>query len=649
MTKLFVTALYFKLLLMGPSILKRISGEKTAAFFLIKLLVLLCLLKFAFFFYNRHVGGGWGIHDLPTLIRIIGWSVLYDTIVLFFLNLPFFILLILIKPFDKKNKIGWILPILFAILTTAAILLNVSDIFYYHFHLQRADADLLFVIQNPLSKTFVHHFLISLVALLLSILLAVFIFRSYKKILNQNYTGRFFIITPLFMLAVLMLFFLTGVRKAVPTYPLIHLTANQLPLAQSSVHTFLYSVYRKNELTVTSHQYMSFNEARSIFPVNKQIVPATPGIKKNIVLFIMESIPEEFFNPGSRYKVAMPFLDSLVAKSTYFQNAYSYSHSSNNGIVAILGGLPTLTEIPVYHSKYINISFTHIGKKLAEKNYSSSFFIGDHYDDFGFAKCCNWLGIRYHSMEDVPGYKKLKKHSMGLHDEHVLSFVMKKADEIKQPFFITHFNISTHFPNTLPATYFEQFKEKNFNAEMKSMNYYSECLRTFFEKARTKDWYSNTVFLFVADHWMCPDFRNVTLDVVESFHIPLFIYDPSHEKKLVVTRPVSQLDILNTILSYTGAKDSIIGYGNNLLDTINNNVATVFCKENSVLYEAIDSSFVLGFNVVTGEAEFCYNFRSDEKRKINLVNQPGNENVQSLTLQMKSFLQTASFHYKHPQ
>ncbi|HMJ48720.1 MAG TPA: LTA synthase family protein, partial [Ferruginibacter sp.] len=593
----------------------------------------------------KNVGSGWEINDLPALLRVTGWSLTYDVMSLFLLNLPFFILLLLFQPFHLKGRVAVITAIFFTLLNTVAVLLNIADIFYYHFHLQRADADLLYVLQNPLSKTFRPHFFISILTTAFCILLAIFIYHLIKKIIQHYKSGTVFIIIPVFITFLLALFLISGIRKAVPTYPLVNVTASQLPLTQNSLHTFLYSIYRKNELTVNPLQYMSPEDARKIFPLTRKIVPDSPGIKKNIVLFIMESIPEDFFNPGSRYKVSMPFLDSVVAKSTYFKNAYSYSHSSNNGIVAILAGLPTLTQIPVYHSGYTNIPFTHIGKKLSENNYSSSFFIGDHYDDFGFAKCCNWLGIKYHSMENVPGYKNMEKHAMGLHDEYMLSYVLQKSGEIKQPFFITYFNISTHFPNTLPSTFKEHLNEKNFTAEMKSMNYYSECLRSFFEAALKKEWYKNSVFIFVADHWMCPDYRDVNLDVVESFHIPLFIYNPMQEIKTVVTKPVSQLDILNTILSYTGSADSITSYGNQL-DTTHTTGGTVFCKENSVLYEAIDSSYVLGFNVVTGLPEFCYNFRTDIKRKNNLVKQPGNERVQSLTLKMKAFLQVASSHYK---
>jgi phosphoglycerol transferase MdoB-like AlkP superfamily enzyme len=150
----------------------------------------------------------------------------------------------------------------------------------------------------------------------------------------------------------------------------------------------------------------------------------------------MESVPADFFEDTSPYKVSMPFLDSLVNKSTYFSNAFSYSYNSNKGITAILAGLPTITDVPLYHSNYTSLSRTSIGTVLVKNNYSSAFFIGDNYDDFGFAKCCKWLGIQqYFCRQDIPGNSEMEKHSLGLHDEYVLNFMQQKLATMKQPFF----------------------------------------------------------------------------------------------------------------------------------------------------------------------------------------------------------------------
>ncbi|MBK7375113.1 MAG: sulfatase-like hydrolase/transferase [Chitinophagaceae bacterium] len=149
-------------------------------------------------------------------------------------------------------------------------------------------------------------------------------------------------------------------------------------------------------------------------------------------------------------------------------------------MTAILAGIPTLTDIPFYHSQYVNMPVTAIGKAVEKNGYRSLFCIGDAYDNFGFAKCMNWLGIgRYYSEEAIPGYKELPSHSMGLQDENVLPFFYRKINETEKPFLGIHYNISTHYPYDLSPTYKEKFPD-NYTPPMRSMQYYDHYLQRFF-------------------------------------------------------------------------------------------------------------------------------------------------------------------------
>jgi len=286
-----------------------------------------------------------------------------------------------------------------------------------------------------------------------------------------------------------------------------------------------------------------------------------------------------------------------------------------------------------------------VGTRLAASGYTSSFFIGDNYDDYGFAQCCNWLGIKnYYSMESIPGNEKMESLTMGLDDKYVLDFMGNKINAMARPFFAINYNTSTHYPNELPKGYKEKYPEQNFSDQMKTMGYYNECLEKFFDNAKKQSWYSNTIFIFCSDHWMYPDTKPIAADIVQSFHIPIFIYDPAKPKQRIVNDLVSQLDILNTIFYIAGVKDNFISYGNNLLDSTLDQNRVVFSKENTNLYHVMDSSYVLGFSPVTGKAEFCYNYKTDPERSNNLISS-NNPIVNSLTVKAKAFLQVASYHY----
>ena len=363
------------------------------------------------------------------------------------------------------------------------------------------------------------------------------------------------------------------------------------------------------------------------------------------VLFMLRC----FFDSASTYKVAMPFFDSLIEKSSFYNNAFCYAHESNKGITAILASIPTISDIPVYHSQYINMPFTPIGKALHKLNYTSLFCIGDEYDNFGFAKCMNWLGIDdYYSKEDIPGYKKLPAHSMGVQDEYVLRFFNQKIKEQQKPFFAIHYNISTHYPYDIPAS-FNVKLPKNYTAPMKSMLYYDYSLQQFFAAAKNEAWFANTVFLFCSDHWMFPKGVKGTYNAVKSYRIPIIIFDPSKNNKQVFNSPASQFDIAGTILAYAGYRDSIISYGGNLADSCSLK-PFVFSKPNSTMYQVTDTSFVLGYNIISNKAEYLYNYKKDSELKENLVQQKLTAPVLfALTRQVQAFIQQTGKHFNGRQ
>jgi hypothetical protein len=107
---------------------------------------------------------------------------------------------------------------------------------------------------------------------------------------------------------------------------------------------------------------------------------------------------------------------------------------------------------------------------------------------------------------------------------------------------------------------------------------------------------------------------------------------------------VSQLDIMNTVLCLAGNKDPMISYGENLLNDGMNPNRLVFSRENAGLYQATDSSYVLGFNPITGTAEYCYQYKADPQYQHNLL-KSSSPVADSMIKKMKLFLQTASYQY----
>ncbi len=626
------------------------QNNKPFLAFLFYLLLIHSVLKIIFYNYNRPLlfPGGEDAVSFPGFFILAKWSLAYDLLCLILINSALLILLQAGRLVSAKFSSWFTLPV-FMIINTAALLLNVIDIFYFRFRFQRANADLLYVIDHPFKQVF-HFNTIILVLCALAIAVVLWLLwllhrKLYHSFLD-NRRGDLITLVLLAALATAFIFRNNFSRLLLPAYPLVQVKSNELPAVQNSFHTFTYSVYRGGD-EIPVADYLSDAACDSIFTLKRSLQPySSASGKKNIVLFIMESIPYDFFDSSSAYKVAMPFFDSLLQTSVFYKNAFGYSHESNKGITAILAGIPTLTDIPFYHSQYVNIPVTKTGAALKTMNYHSLFCIGDAYDNFGFAKCANWLGIdKYYSEEDIPGYKGLPAHSMGLQDEAVLPFFHKKINEVSKPFLAIHYNISTHYPYDLPKTYTRKFPG-NYTTPMKSMQYYDDCVGAFFNEAKKESWFKETVFIFCSDHWLVPDDNNVDFNTITGYRVPIILFDPEKNKKEIRNEVVGQFDVMGTILAAAGYPGAVTSYGGNLSD-ISSLRGLAFSKAGSSLYQVIDSSHVLGFNVASNRVEYLYNYKTDKQLKTNLaLNKNASMVLDALTMQIKAFIQKAGSHYR---
>lgn len=614
-------------------------------FLVFTILILVSILKISFYYYNYSVLFYGSSHSG---FRLVAWSLSYDLFTILLINFPFLVLLIATKKIPGKI-VQLIVRIIFCAFNAFMLILNTVDVFYYQFHFQRSNIDLFYVIDHPVQKmanisflTLAGCFLVLLIIIIITWRVQnLFYFSLMKK---SNYKTAYIIMAVVLIALIFPQFQLS--RKIVPTYPLIDLNSNELSVVQNSMDTFIYSLYRNNH-AVLDRKYFSDSFCDSALPIKKVFKLDENVPPKNIVLFIMESIPEDFFDSSDIFKVRMPFFDSLLHHSIYFSNAYSYGRESNKGITSILAGIPTLTDIPLYHSSFVNLPKTSVGNTLKSKKYNSFFCIGDTYDNFGFAKCVYWLGFdKYYCNRDIPGFEKLLKGPMGIYDQYVLEFMRQKINSTGQPFLAVNYNTTTHYPNTLPQD-FRKKMPKNYTDAMKSMSYYDSCLHVFFNASQNESWFKNTVFIFCADHWMSPDNFKSPFNNLSGFKIPIIIYEPSVNEEIKNISLVSQFDVLGTMLGIAGYSDTTISYGGNLLDTnIDARKNVIFNRVSNSLYQVVDSSYVLGFNVADNKTEYLYNYKEDKNLQNNLVDNSSYLGIRnSLIDKVKVFFQKAVNQY----
>ena len=165
------------------------QNNKPFIWFLLSLLLMYSVLKIIFYLYNQPLlfTGAETSTTVSEKLQLIKWSLLEDTLILLCINS--FLLFILTTARFITEKISawlnvalaWIIIPFFALVNSFALILNLADIFYFHFHFQRANIDLLYVLDHPLNRLMQQHFYIILLFFLCLAGIIYLMFRMHIK------------------------------------------------------------------------------------------------------------------------------------------------------------------------------------------------------------------------------------------------------------------------------------------------------------------------------------------------------------------------------------------------------------------------------------------------------------------------------------
>jgi phosphoglycerol transferase MdoB-like AlkP superfamily enzyme len=371
-------------------------------------------------------------------------------------------------------------------------------------------------------------------------------------------------------------------------------------------------IKRQKQLDVK--RYYRDNELDSLFTIRRQYVHKEPFRRKNVIIFILESFGREQFEDGNPYRAQTPFLDSIIRQSTWCHNAFANGLSSNQGIVSILGSMPPLLDEPYFHSIYSNNRLRGLGTILKEQGYSTHFFMGAGTDHFGFGKFCKMVGIdRYHSRIDFNN-DTYYDGNWGIFDHRFLPFGATTLQKEKDPFLAVFFNLSSHYPFTVPRELRKQFEHSGSLPYLRSVSYVDYSLRLFFDTFRNSPAYKNTLFVFTADHSLIGYIKEIK-DPFTIYQIPIIIFDPSSPVYEPVGKPVQQTDIVPTILDKLAYSNAFMAFGRSIYDTAENYVMNRYID----LVQITDSRFILGYNAGTSRPAYLLNTANDSTLKINLI------------------------------
>ena len=290
--------------------------------------------------------------------------------------------------------------------------------------------------------------------------------------------------------------------------------------------------------------------------------------KPNIVILLLESWSADLIESLGGKSGITPQFRELEKEGILFTNFYASGNRSEQAMSAVFAGFPSTPITAITHSLDKINGLPSLTKTLEKEGYSSSFFFGGELMYGGINSFISVNG--FDLIKEIRDFdSSLPRGKLGIHDEFILNEQLNYLDTQKQPFFSALFTVSTHSPYDQPMDDVISWAEsKNQNGYLNSAYYTDKCLGKYFKKAKKQSWYSNTLFIIVADH-SHNTYNNWPVYTKEYRSIPMLLVGDvivDEFKGSKIDRIGSQTDIANTILSQLDINSDDFFWSRNLFN-----------------------------------------------------------------------------------
>lgn len=306
------------------------------------------------------------------------------------------------------------------------------------------------------------------------------------------------------------------------------------------------------EAYATLRQMLTTPDARFLSDdpadIRRQISNPAPERKLNVVLISVESLSASYSGNAGRNPSWTPRLDALTDQSLYFSRLYASGTRTVRGIEALALSVPPTPGESIVKRPH-NEKLFNLARIFNSKGYVSQFLYGGFgaFDNMNYFFANNDYQVRDRS--DIDKQDINFANIWGVSDEALYSMALKQFDQIHasgKPFFAHVLTTSNHRPYTFP-----EGRGPWPQGERESAVRYTDwAITDFIERARSRPWFDDTIFILTADH--CASSAGKAQLPVFRYHIPMWIYSPANVIPGRVERMVSQIDIPPTILGMLG-------------------------------------------------------------------------------------------------
>jgi len=346
--------------------------------------------------------------------------------------------------------------------------------------------------------------------------------------------------------------------------------------------------------------------------------PARP----NIVLVFMESFSPEHVGALGAPESLSPEFDKLSSGGVLFTNFYSNGTRTSRAMVAALSSFPPLPGVNLTKKIEAQQKMPTAAHYLAELGYDCVFMYGgdrDFEDMGGFVRQNGFA--RVYDKSDFKPWSR-HKNPIGVFDAELFEGADSVLAGLPQPFFAAVMTLTNHGPYLLPPDYKDA---AGLEQEKRTFKYSDYALGRFFELARKRDYFRNTIFLVMADHPV-----HYGAFGPAKFRSPLLVYSPLIKNPHKEPKLSSQMDLPPTLLRLAGStarQEELPFWGQPLAER--NAAMPVFCLEDPY------------FGVITDKFFYRETLSGGEGRLFDLKDNPAQDDAEDARLraQARSALQ----------
>jgi phosphoglycerol transferase MdoB-like AlkP superfamily enzyme len=280
-------------------------------------------------------------------------------------------------------------------------------------------------------------------------------------------------------------------------------------------------------------------------PFEHNVVNTEPKKPLNVVLVSIESYSAEFIAAFGNKENITPATDRLATDGVLFTQLYATGTRTVRGLEALTLSVPPTPGHSIV-KRPDNASLITIGEVFKESGYEPLYLYGgySYFDNMNAFFSGN--GYTVIDRTALTAEEIHFENIWGIADEDLFTLTLRELDKRHAAgvkFFAHVMTTSNHRPFTYPGGRIDIASKSGRHGGVK---YTDWAIGNFVERARTKPWFDNTLFVFVADHTHKGRGRQEL--PLENYHIPMIFYSPAHLQPGRVDTLASQIDVAPTVL-----------------------------------------------------------------------------------------------------